>query len=78
MSFLCLKMFSRKMDKFAMFFVLVASVCVSQAFPFKDIVSYDEATQIADICRNRISGNFPHPNPERCDLFVRCSVIFET
>lgn len=69
-------MFPRKMDKFVLCFVLVLSVVVSKAFPFQDIVSYDEATQVADICRNRISGNFPHPNPERCDLFVRCAVIY--
>ena len=67
-------MFPHKMDKFVVFFVLMTSVCVAQAFPFQDIVSYDEASQIAEICKNRISGNFPHPNPEQCFLYVRCAV----
>ncbi|KAL7016474.1 hypothetical protein ACKWTF_010034 [Chironomus riparius] len=27
---------------------------------------------IGDVCRFRISGTFPHPNPQRCDLYVQC------
>lgn len=39
-----------------------------------DEQSFDEAQQIRDLCRTSISGTHPHPNAQRCELYVRCRV----
>ncbi|XP_070490366.1 integumentary mucin A.1-like [Chironomus tepperi] len=33
---------------------------------------------VDDVCRFRITGTFPHPNPQRCDLYVQCFLFQST